>query len=142
MRRVARVVGHRASGRPARVISTVDPQARHTRKSRSNRKDGYRGHLATEPDTGLITDCEMTMTTGEANTDAAVGVKMANRDRFHNADGDTADASDGDVVVSTESAVSTDVDTEDIEYTGTAVSTADFGAEDADTADGLEIYGD
>jgi len=127
---------------PDRVISTVDPQARHTRKSRSNRKDGYRGHLATEPDTGLITDCEMTMTTGEANTDAAVGVKMANRDRFHNADGDTADASDGDVVVSTETAVSTDVDTEDIEYTGTAVSTADFGAEDADTADGLEIYGD
>src|SRR6266498_907217 len=127
---------------PDRVISTVDPQARHTRKSRSNRRDGYRGHLATEPDTGLITDCEMTMTTGEANTDAAVGVKMANRDRFHPTDTDNADASDGDVVVSTESAVSTDVDTEDIEYTGTAVSTADFGAEDADTADGLEIYGD
>ena len=41
---------------PDRVISTVDPQARHTRKSRSSRRDGYRGHLATEPDTGLITD--------------------------------------------------------------------------------------
>jgi hypothetical protein len=60
----------------------VDQQARHTRKSRSNRKDGYRGHLASEPDTGLITDCEMTMATGEDNTDAAVGVKMVDRDRF------------------------------------------------------------
>jgi hypothetical protein len=67
---------------PDRVISTVDQKARHTRKSRSNRKDGYRGHLASEPDTGLITDCEMTMATGEDNTDAAVGVKMVDRDRF------------------------------------------------------------
>jgi hypothetical protein len=67
---------------PDRVISTVDPQARHTRKSHSQRRDGYRGHLAAEPDTGLVTDCEMTMATGEDNTDAAVGVKMAGRDRF------------------------------------------------------------
>ena len=67
---------------PDRVISTVDPQARHTRKSRSQRRDGYRGHLASEPTTGLVTDCEMTMATGEANTDAAVGVTMADRDRF------------------------------------------------------------
>jgi hypothetical protein len=43
---------------PDRVISTVDPQARHTRKSRSHRRDGYRGHLATEPDTGLISVIE------------------------------------------------------------------------------------
>lgn len=68
---------------PDRVISTVDRQARHTRKSRSQRRDGYRAHLAAEPDTGLITECEMTMATGEDNTDAAVGVKMAGRDRFH-----------------------------------------------------------
>ena len=68
---------------PDRVISTVDPQTRHTRKSKSARRDGYRAHLATEPETGLITDAEMTMATGEANTDAAMGVKMADRDRFH-----------------------------------------------------------
>src|SRR5204863_7627290 len=68
---------------PDRVISTVDPQTRHTRKSRSQRRDGYRAHMAAEPDTGLITDCEMTMATGEDNTDAAMGVKMANRARHH-----------------------------------------------------------
>ena len=68
---------------PDRVISTVDRQARHTRKSRSQRRDGYRAHLVAEPDTGLITDCEMTMATGPDNTDAAMGVTLADRDRFH-----------------------------------------------------------
>jgi hypothetical protein len=77
---------------PDRVVSVVDPQARHARKSRSDRRDGYRGHMAAEPDTGLITDCEMTMATGEENTDACVGVKMANRDRFHRTSGDADDA--------------------------------------------------
>jgi IS5 family transposase len=68
---------------PDRVISTVDPATRHTRKSKSVRRDGYRAHLATEPETGLITDAELTMATGSDNTDAAMGVKMASRDRFH-----------------------------------------------------------
>jgi len=67
---------------PDRVISTVDTQARHTRKSRSKRRDGFRGHVAAEPETGLITDCEMTMAAGEGSTGAENGVKMAGRDRF------------------------------------------------------------
>lgn len=67
---------------PDRVISTVDPQARHTRKSRSARRDGFRGHLAAEPETGLITECEMTMAAGDGSSDAANGVTMAGRDRF------------------------------------------------------------
>jgi Transposase DDE domain/Transposase domain (DUF772) len=67
---------------PDRVISTVDPQARHTRKSRSRRRDGFRGHVAAEPETGLVTDCEMTMAAGEGSTDAENGVAMAARDRF------------------------------------------------------------
>ena len=59
------------------MISTVDTQARHTRKSKSKRRDGFRGHVAAEPETGLITDCEMTMAAGEGSTDADNGVKMA-----------------------------------------------------------------
>jgi hypothetical protein len=74
--RIARKV---ASGR---VISTVDTQARHTRKSKSKRRDGFRGHVAAEPQTGLVTDCEMTMAAGPGSTDAENGVKMAARDRF------------------------------------------------------------
>jgi hypothetical protein len=68
---------------PDRVISTVDPETRHTRKSKSNRKDGYRGHVAAEPETGLITDCEMTKASGQAGSDAVVGEQMISRDRYH-----------------------------------------------------------
>jgi IS5 family transposase len=67
---------------PDRVISTVDTEARHTRKSRSSRQDGFRGHVAAEPETGLVTDCEMTMAAGEGSTDAENGVTLACRDRF------------------------------------------------------------
>jgi hypothetical protein len=67
---------------PDRVISTVDTQARHTRKCKSKRRDGFRGHVAAEPETALITDCEMTMAAGPGSTDAENGVKMACRDRF------------------------------------------------------------
>ena len=130
---------------PDRVISTVDRQARHTRKSRSNRKDGYRGHVAAEPDTGLITDCEMTMATGEDNTDAAVGVKMANRDRFHRASAgadvdtadtaDTADVEDVDIDVRTaEATATTDVDTADADADAVDPNGAVVSAGDADIA--------
>jgi IS5 family transposase len=37
-----------------RVISTVDPDARHMHKSRSSYRDGYKAHLAVEPETGLV----------------------------------------------------------------------------------------
>ena len=71
------------------MISTVDPQARHTRKIEVQRRDGFRGHVAAEPETGLITDCEMTMAAGEGSTDAGNGVKMAARDRFTGTPGGT-----------------------------------------------------
>jgi IS5 family transposase len=57
---------------PDRVISTVDPQARHTRKSPSSRRDGYRAHLVAEPGTGLITDEALTMAAGPDNADPAL----------------------------------------------------------------------
>ena len=41
-----------------RVISTVDPEARHGHKSTAVRKDGFKAHLATEPDTGIVTAAE------------------------------------------------------------------------------------
>ena len=40
-----------------RVISTVDPQARHSHKTRRQYRDGYKAHVAAEPDTGLVTAC-------------------------------------------------------------------------------------
>ncbi len=45
---------------PDRVISTVDPEARHMHKSRSEYRDGYKAHLAVEPETGLVTAAAFT----------------------------------------------------------------------------------
>jgi hypothetical protein len=59
-----------------RVISTVDPQARHTRKSPEARRDGYRAHVAADPETGIITDEKLTGAAGNANSDAAVAAEF------------------------------------------------------------------
>jgi hypothetical protein len=62
-----------------RVVSTVDPDARHARKSRSQRRDGYRAHVASEPGTGIITDEQLTRAAGEGNgePDVAAGFVAA-----------------------------------------------------------------
>jgi Transposase domain (DUF772)/Transposase DDE domain len=59
-----------------RVISTVDADARHTRKSQESRRDGYRAHAAACPETGIITAAELTMAAGEDNSDAAVAARL------------------------------------------------------------------
>src|SRR6266705_1671157 len=59
-----------------RVISTVDPDARHTRKSPESRRDGYRAHVAAEPETGIVTDEELTRAAGADNADAAVAERF------------------------------------------------------------------
>jgi DDE family transposase/transposase-like protein DUF772 len=55
-----------------RVISVTDPDARHTRKSPEARRDGYRAHVAADPDTGIITDEKLTKASGQENSDPAV----------------------------------------------------------------------
>ena len=52
-----------------RVVSTVDPDARHTRKSPEARRDGYRAHVAADPETGIITDEQLTKAAGPENSD-------------------------------------------------------------------------
>lgn len=44
---------------PDRIISTVDPKARHAHKTRRSYRDGYKAHVAAEPDTGLVTACDI-----------------------------------------------------------------------------------
>ena len=43
-----------------RVISTVDPEARHGHKSRNRRFDGYKTHLSIDPDSELIDEVAVT----------------------------------------------------------------------------------
>jgi IS5 family transposase len=45
---------------PDRILSTVDPESRHMHKSVSSYRDGYKAHVAVEPETGLITACALT----------------------------------------------------------------------------------
>lgn len=45
---------------PERVISTVDPQARHGHKTAARSFDGYKGHIAVDPDSEIITQTEVT----------------------------------------------------------------------------------
>jgi hypothetical protein len=59
-----------------RVISTVDPEARHTRKSAEARRDGYRAHVAACPETGIITGAQLTRAAGRDNSDAAVAARF------------------------------------------------------------------
>jgi hypothetical protein len=56
-----------------RVISTVDPQARHARKTSAQRRDGYKAHIAAEPETGLVTECALT---AAAAPDGPTGVGL------------------------------------------------------------------
>jgi hypothetical protein len=72
-----------------RVVSTVDPDARHTRKSPEARRDGYRAHVAADPDTGIITDEELTKAAGTDNADPAVAERFLAADTAeHHGDGD------------------------------------------------------
>jgi Transposase DDE domain/Transposase domain (DUF772) len=59
-----------------RVISTVDPDARHVHKTVHRRQDGFKAHVAVEPDTGIITDCALTKANGTDNHEAAVGLAL------------------------------------------------------------------
>jgi hypothetical protein len=63
-----------------RVISVNDPDARHTRKSPENRRDGYRAHIMACPETGIITGEQLTRAAGEDNSDAAVAAELIGRE--------------------------------------------------------------
>jgi transposase len=65
---------------PDRMISTVDPESRHTRKSRESRREGFKAHLMVEPDTGLTTAAALTKTNGPDNSDATIGGQLLDAD--------------------------------------------------------------
>ena len=56
-----------------RVISTVDVEARHGHKSTAVRTDGFKAHLATEPDTGIVTAVKLTPAN---HPDGPVGIAL------------------------------------------------------------------
>src|SRR5688500_6250648 len=80
-----------------RVISVVDPDARHAHKTVHRRTDGFTAHVVVEPDTGLITNTRLTAAAGAANSDATVGIALLVED----------DSLDGPVQVLADSAYGT-----------------------------------
>jgi hypothetical protein len=58
-----------------RVISTVDPQARHGHKTSAHAYDGYKGHVAIDPDSEVIT--AVTVTAGNTGDAASAGDLLA-----------------------------------------------------------------
>lgn len=55
-----------------RTVSTVDPEARHIHKNRSRHQEGFRAHVAFEPEEGLFTEVALTAGSGARNHEAAV----------------------------------------------------------------------
>lgn len=58
-----------------RIISTVDPEARHGHKTAAHAYDGYKGHVAIDPDAELIT--ATTVTAGNSGDAAAAATLLA-----------------------------------------------------------------
>ena len=124
---------------PGRVISTVDPEARHARKSRSRRSDGYKAHICAEPDTGLITAVELTTAD---TSDAQVGPRLLQQDPTapHNTTdttdtdtgSDTTDTTDTDTGSDT---TDTDTGSDTTDTTDTTDTDTDTGSDTADTTD-------
>jgi Transposase DDE domain/Transposase domain (DUF772) len=69
-----------------RIISTVDPDARHGHKTSTRGFDGYKGHVAVDPDSELIT--ATTVTAGNVGdgqaVDALLASELAERDATEN----------------------------------------------------------
>ncbi|WP_237105414.1 transposase [Nonomuraea sp. MG754425] len=57
---------------PDRIISTVDPEARHIHKSAHQRDDADKAHVAIEPEIGLFTEVALRIGAGADHHEAAV----------------------------------------------------------------------
>lgn len=64
-----------------RIISTVDTEARHGHKTASRSFDGYKGHIAVDPDSEIITQTEVTPgNTGDAEVTDKLLADVLNRE--------------------------------------------------------------
>ncbi|EQD46869.1 transposase IS4 family protein, partial [mine drainage metagenome] len=70
-----------------RVISVVDPETRHGRKTQARGFDGYKGHVGIDPDSEIIT--ATTVTPGNAGTPGSQ--KKLISDLLDDANADTSD---------------------------------------------------
>ena len=122
-----------------RVVSVVDPEARHARKTRSVRRDGYKAHIVAEPDSGIITAAELT--TADAS-DAEVGARLLDSDPTCHTDtsagSDTTDSADSGSGSADSGSGSADTSGGSADTSGGSDTTdsADTSGDSADTSGG------
>jgi hypothetical protein len=113
-----------------RIISTVDPEARHGHKTAARGFDGYKGHIAADPDSEIITATEVTPgNSGDAEAAETLLTDVLPPDTDATTD-DTATTDDA----STDTTTTTTTDVDD------AVDDAEPTADDDE--DQVGVYGD
>lgn len=118
-----------------RVISTVDPDARHGRKTAARSFDGYKGHVAIDPDSEIITAATVTPA-NEGDADATDTLLAEFTPDHHDSDGRAAD-SDGRAADSDSDASSSS--------SSDGIGGSDDGGDDDAGGDGRSgpiVYGD
>jgi hypothetical protein len=109
-----------------RVISTVDPDARHGHKTSARGFDGYKGHLAADPDSEIITATEVTAgNTGDAEPAQQLLSEDLPKPVDNDQDEDGQDTDDGVTAVVSE-----------------PDDAADGDSQSSGAANSLEVYGD
>ena len=117
-----------------RVISTADPDARHGRKSTAGGFDGYKGHIAVDPDSELITDTAVTA--GNAADASAAAALIKDLTNNHTSTGTDSGDSTG-----TDSGDSTGTDSGDSTGTDSGDSTGTDSGDSTGTGDSTDSSG-
>ncbi len=120
-----------------RVISTVDTETRHGRKTAARGFDGYKGHVGIDPDSEIITST--TVSAGNAG-DASVAEDLIS-DLFDTGAGDTEQSTGTATAQARPAAETVDADTVD-GGSGQVGDVGDGGDGDGDGADTATVYGD
>jgi IS5 family transposase len=80
-----------------RIISTVDPETRHGHKTRARGFDGYKGHIAVDPDSEIITETAVTAgNAGDATVAEDLISDLLNDDNHNNNNNDNDNNDDND----------------------------------------------
>ena len=101
---------------PDRVISTVDPEARHGHKTAARGFDGYKGHTSIDPDSEIVTSTKVT--SGNVG-DASVAAELI---------ADILEATDATTTTEATDATTTDATTTDDEGRAKVYGDAAYGS--------------
>jgi hypothetical protein len=125
-----------------RVISTVDTEARHGHKTAARGFDGYKGHLAVDPDSEIITNTAVSAgNTGDAAAAEDLIADLLN-DRDQTPDTGTAQTEAAQTEAAQTEAAQTEAAQTEAAQTEAAQTEAGQDEHAADGGDAPRVYGD